>query len=100
MSEENQVQPSELTSALEETLDNLTRSIDRMEQIIRQLESGDADWEQSVKLLSEANELAVASSQRLEQAVQETVYGAEPGAQLPNQQELELEAGEGRGEKQ
>ncbi len=67
----------ELTAALEETLSSLTQSIDRMETIVRRLEEGGTDWEESVRLLTEANELAMKSSQRLEQAVQDVVYGAE-----------------------
>ena len=68
---------AELTAALEDTLSSLTQSIDRMEAIVRQLEEGGSDWEESVRLLTEANELATKSSQRLEQAVQDVVYGAE-----------------------
>ena len=67
---------SELTTALEETLSNLSRSIERMESIVRRLEAGDTEWEESVRLLTEANELATNSSQRLEQAVQDVVYGS------------------------
>jgi exodeoxyribonuclease VII small subunit len=66
----------ELTEALEDTLSSLSQSIDRMETIVRQLEAGDSDWEEAVRLLTEANELAMNSSQRLEQAVQDVVYGA------------------------
>ncbi|MHB8168753.1 MAG: exodeoxyribonuclease VII small subunit [Thermoleophilia bacterium] len=70
-----------LTRALEETLSGLTQSIDRMETIVRQLEAGNTDWEESVRLLTEANELALSSSQQLEQAVQDVVYGSEEGGQ-------------------
>ncbi len=72
---------AELTQALEATLSGLTQSIDRMETIVRQLEAGKTDWEESVRLLTEANELALSSSQQLEQAVQDVVYGSEEGGQ-------------------
>ena len=72
---------AELTRALEATLSGLTQSIDRMETIVRQLEAGKTDWEESVRLLTEANELALSSSQQLEQAVQDVVYGSEEGGQ-------------------
>ncbi|MHB1389829.1 MAG: exodeoxyribonuclease VII small subunit [Thermoleophilia bacterium] len=65
-----------LTSALEATLQNLNESIQRMETIIGQLETGDADWDRSVELISEANELAMSSSQELDRVVQDVVYGA------------------------
>jgi exodeoxyribonuclease VII small subunit len=66
----------DITSALESTLDDLTRSIERMETIIAELESGGVDWEDSVRLISEANELAMSSSQKLDRAVQDVVYGS------------------------
>ena len=80
---------TELTRALEATLGGLNESIDRMESIVRQLETGEADWEESVRLLAEANELAISSSQQLEQAVQDVVYGSEDDArqlELPREQ--------------
>lgn len=73
-------QSEELTEALESTLEDLTQSITRMEAIIRQLESGGADWDESVRLISEANELAISSSQRLDRAVQDVVYGSSDAA--------------------
>ena len=80
---------TELSRALEATLSGLNESIDRMESIVRQLEAGEADWEESVRLLAEANELAINSSQQLEQAVQDVVYGSEEDAgqlELPREQ--------------
>ena len=74
MSDENDM--SSLTSALSSTLDSLNQSIERMETIVRNLQSGDSDWEESVRLLSEANELAMASSQKLDRVVQDVVYGS------------------------
>ncbi|MHB8160020.1 MAG: exodeoxyribonuclease VII small subunit [Thermoleophilia bacterium] len=65
-----------LTSALAGTLDNLNQSIERMETIVRKLEAGESDWEESVRLLSEANELAMESSQKLDRVVQDVVYGS------------------------
>lgn len=69
-------QANVLTNALEATLENLNQSIQRMETIIGQLETGEADWDQSVQLISEANELAMSSSQELDRVVQDVVYGA------------------------
>lgn len=66
----------ELTSALASTLDSLNQSIERMETIVRKLEAGESDWEDSVRLLSEANELAMESSQKLDRVVQDVVYGS------------------------
>lgn len=65
----------ELTAALENTLDGLNRSIAKMEEIVRTIEAGEPDWEESIKLLSEANELAESSSRKLDQVVQDVVYG-------------------------
>lgn len=70
------VDNSGLTSALSSTLDSLNQSIERMEAIVRNLQSGDSDWEESVRLLSEANELAMESSQKLDRVVQDVVYGS------------------------
>lgn len=67
---------SGLTSALSSTLDSLNQSIERMEAIVRNLQEGDSDWEESVRLLSEANELAMESSQKLDRVVQDVVYGS------------------------
>jgi len=67
---------SELAGALASTLSSLNESIQRMEDIVRRLEAGDSDWEESVRLLSEANELAMESSQKLDRVVQNVVYGA------------------------
>lgn len=66
-----------LSSALENTLNNLNVSIERMEEIVRKFEDGEADLDESISLLSEANELAVASSKELDQAVQKVVYEAD-----------------------
>lgn len=66
----------ELTSALASTLESLNQSIERMETIVRKLEAGESDWEDSVRLLSEANELAMESSQKLDRVVQDVVYGS------------------------
>lgn len=66
----------ELTSALVSTLESLNQSIERMETIVRKLEAGESDWEESVRLLSEANELAMESSQKLDRVVQDVVYGS------------------------
>ncbi|MHB0914280.1 MAG: exodeoxyribonuclease VII small subunit [Thermoleophilia bacterium] len=66
-----------LSSALENTLNNLNTSIERMESIVRKFENGEADLDESISLLSEANELAVASSKELDQAVQKVVYDAD-----------------------
>jgi len=68
---------TELTSALSSTLDSLNQSIERMETIVRRLEAGDSDWEESVRLLAEANELAMESSQKLDRVVQDVVYGSQ-----------------------
>lgn len=67
---------SGLAGALASTLLSLNQSIERMEAIVRNLQSGDSDWEESVRLLSEANELAMESSQKLDRVVQDVVYGA------------------------
>lgn len=67
---------SGLTSALSSTLDSLNQSIVRMEAIVKNLQEGDSDWEESVRLLSEANELAMESSQKLDRVVQDVVYGS------------------------
>lgn len=64
-----------LTAALETTLEGLNRSIAMMEEIVRKIESGEPDWEENIKLLAEANELAEASSRQLDQVVQDVVYG-------------------------
>lgn len=69
-------QTDALTAALESTLEDLSRSIDRMEKIISRLETGESDWEESVRLISEANELAISSSQKLDRVVQDVVYGS------------------------
>lgn len=74
MNEEND--NSGITSALSSTLDSLNQSIERMEAIVKNLQSGDSDWEESVRLLSEANELAMESSQKLDRVVQDVVYGS------------------------
>ncbi len=65
----------DLTDALAGTLSNLSETIERMEKIVKQLEGGETDWDESIRLLSEANELALSSSQKLEQAVQDVIYG-------------------------
>ncbi len=72
---ETQAIENELTGALSATLEILNRSIELMETIVQRLEAGDADWEESVRLLSEANELAMDSSQKLDRVVQDVVYG-------------------------
>lgn len=64
-----------LTEALESTLEGLNRSIAKMEELVRQIEAGDPGWEDSVRMLEEANALAVSSSQQLDQVVQDVVYG-------------------------
>lgn len=66
-----------LSSALENTLNNLNTSIERMESIVRKFEDGEVDLDESISMLSEANELAVASSKELDQAVQKVVYEAD-----------------------
>lgn len=71
-----QTDNSGLTSALSSTLDSLNQSIERMESIVRNLQSGEPDWEESVRLLTEANELAMESSQKLDRVVQDVVYGS------------------------
>jgi len=75
VNDENEVKP-ELTNALSSTLDSLNQSIERMEAIVHNLQSGEPDWEESVRLLTEANELAMESSQKLDRVVQDVVYGA------------------------
>ena len=72
---EDQV-PEQLTAALEATLGGLNNTIEKMEEIVRRLEAGDPDWEENIKLLGEANEMAVSSSRQLDQVVQDVVYGA------------------------
>lgn len=67
---------SSLTGALASTLESLNQSIERMEAIVKNLQEGDSDWEESVRLLSEANDLAMESSQKLDRVVQDVVYGA------------------------
>ena len=76
VSSESPAESSSLTSALSSTLDSLNQSIERMEAIVRNLQSGDTDWEESVRLLTEANELAMESSQKLDRVVQDVVYGS------------------------
>ena len=66
----------ELTGVLESTLESLNQSIEYMETIVCKLEAGDSDWEESVRMLSEANELAMESSQKLDRVVQDVVYGS------------------------
>lgn len=63
-----------LSRALENTLDNLNVSIERMEEIVRRFEAGDEELDDSIRLLAEANELAVSSSKELDQAVQKVLY--------------------------
>lgn len=63
-----------LSQALENTLEGLNQSIERMEQIVRKFEAGETDLDESISLLAEANELAVASSKELDRAVQKVVY--------------------------
>ena len=65
--------PEELTTALEATLKGLNNTIEKMEELVRRLEAGDPDWEENIKLLGEANEIAVSSSRRLDQVVQDVV---------------------------
>lgn len=65
-----------LSDVLESTLTVLSEAIDRLESIVTSMEAGEADWEESVRLLSEANELAVSSSQKLDRVVQDVIYGA------------------------
>lgn len=72
----NPEEESGLTEALESTLDNLNESIRRMEEIARKLEDGEADLDESIRLLSEANELASTSSRVLDKAFHEVVYGS------------------------
>ena len=67
----------ELTGALESTLESLNQSIEYMETIVRKLEAGDSDWEESVRMLAEANELAMESSQQLDRVVQDVIYGSQ-----------------------
>lgn len=74
------VADASLTEVLESTLTVLNEAIDRLESIVTSMEAGEADWEQSVRLLAEANELAVSSSQRLDRVVQDVVYGGSGGA--------------------
>jgi len=79
MNDETEIKPeseSGLTIALSSTLDSLNQSIERMEAIVRNLQEDDSDWEESVRLLSEANELAMESSQKLDRVVQDVVYGS------------------------
>jgi ABC-type transporter Mla subunit MlaD len=68
--------PDELTAALEATLDGLNGTIEKMEEILRRLAAGKEDWEENVRLLGEANAMAVASSRQLDEVVQDVVYGA------------------------
>ena len=85
----------DLTRALEATLNNLNQSIERMEDLVHRLESGEGDWEESVRLLAEANDLAMSSSQQLDRAVQDVMYGGEAGEPLggavSQQEKLPLE---------
>ena len=80
MDEAKNPEGQELSRALEDTLDDLTASIQRMETIIKSLETGREDWEESVRLLSEANDLAMSSSQKLDRVVQDVVYGGKDEA--------------------
>lgn len=81
-----------LSRALENTLANLNASIERMEEIVRKFEAGDADLDESISLLSEANDLAVSSSKELDQAVQKVVYQAddETGSETASRDESEV----------
>lgn len=82
----NQSQPQtpaadeSLSEVLESTLSVLNEAIDRLESIVTSMEAGEADWDESVRLLAEANELAVSSSQKLDRMVQDVVYGGAEGA--------------------
>lgn len=62
--------------ALQSALADLNRSVERLEVIMAELESGGADSEESMCLLSEANELAVSSSQNLDRLIQDAAYGS------------------------
>ena len=77
-------QPTEpdagLTGSLQATLDDLNRSIERMQALVGQLETGGADWDESVRLISEASQLAISSAQELDRVVQDVVYGSVDGA--------------------
>jgi exonuclease VII small subunit len=87
MDEPKDPEGQELSRALEATLDDLTASIQRMETIIKSLESGQEDWEESVRLLSEANDLAMSSSQKLDRAVQDVVYGGGKDEEIDEEEE-------------
>lgn len=67
----------QLTEALEATLEGLNRSIEKMEEIVRSIEAGEPDWQQNMELLAEANELASNSNRKLDQVVQDVVYGSD-----------------------
>ena len=94
--DEDNTEDNNLTRALESTLDSLSSTIERMEELVQRLEAGDGDWEESVRLLAEANELAMSGSQQLDRAVQDVMYGS--GDETPpddkNQQKLPLDSEE------
>ncbi|MBE0428359.1 MAG: exodeoxyribonuclease VII small subunit [Thermoleophilia bacterium] len=80
-----------LGDVLKSTLEDLNQSIGHMEAIVSRLEAGDTDWKESVRLISEANELAIACSRKLDRAVQDVVYGS-PGRE--DEEEGEGESGQ------
>lgn len=73
--DESEPSGKEMAKAMESTIDSLNRSLAKMEEILERLEAGDSDWNQSVRLLAEANEMAISSSRKLEEAVQDAAYG-------------------------
>lgn len=74
--EASQEREDPVIRALQATLEDLNRSIERMEAIMAQLETGGTDWQESARLISEANELAMSSSQNLDRLVQDVAYGS------------------------
>lgn len=85
-----------LSGALDAALQDLNRTIEHMEAAVARLKAGDDDWQESIRLIGEANELAIASSQTLDRLIQDVTYGsgdrgAFGGAQQDSgQQSLEL----------
>lgn len=63
-------------SALKEAIAGLGRMVEELDSIVRKLESEDTGWDESVRLLEKANRAAADSSRRLEQVIQDVVYGA------------------------
>lgn len=63
-------------TVLEAALEDLNRSIGRLEALIADLESAGLDSQESFRLITEANDMAMSLSQNLDRLVQGVAYGS------------------------